>query len=414
MEIQEKASYRWPMLGCLFFANLIFNGIAFNVVPPLFPRISQDLNLNYAQIGSLVGALPLGMLLFSLIGGVVADRFGIKKIITIAMFFAAVLAGLRGLAFNYLTLWLCIFFMGVSYGFIIPNLTKGIAMWFDTEELGRANGILLIGVGIGAGLGLALGAPVAAKIGGWQNVMFLCGGLCLAFWVFWLIVAKEREYTGIIAELIKSRPGPLDGLKQVFTVKDIWLLCLTEVFVIGNTMAVMGILPTYLVNKGMSETQAGIFMALSALTSLIGMVVGPYFSDRVGLRKVFVWPFLIASSLNISLIAVLWGWPLYLIWLWNGFIIGCGIPQLRSIVMELKEIGPVLSGSAFGAIFTFNRIGGFAIPWMMGGIMAAVNASMGIYFIAAMSLIPPILVFFVRETGRRRANLAPLNYKNSG
>ena len=89
------------MLGYLSLINLVFNGIAVNVIPPLFPRISQELNLNYAQIGSIVGALALGMLLFSLVGGVIADRFGIKKVISIAMLFASIFAGARGLADHY-------------------------------------------------------------------------------------------------------------------------------------------------------------------------------------------------------------------------------------------------------------------------------------------------------------------------
>lgn len=403
MEIQERAPYRWPMLGYLFLVNLIFNGIAVNLLPPLFPRISQELDLNYAEIGSLVGAVPLGMLLFSLIGGVAADRFGMKRIITIAMFFASIFTGLRGVATGYLSLWLCVFLMGVTYGFIIPNLTKGVAMWFGPEELGRANGILLIGVSIGAGGGIALGAPLAEKLGGWRNVMILCGGLCFALWLVWMIAARERDYTGVVAELMKTRPGALEGLKKVFAVKDIWLICFTEVFVIGNSIAVIGILPTYLVNnKDMSGTQAGIFVALATLMSLIGMVVGPSMSDRIGLRKIFVWPFYLISAVNIALIAILSGWPLYMVWLLNGFILGCSLPQLRSIVMELQEIGPVLSGSAFGAIFTFNRIGGFVIPWMMGVVMTTVSASTGFYFISLIALIPPLLVLFVRETGHRK------------
>jgi len=376
MENQDNASYRRQMLVYLSLINLIFNGIALNVVPPLFPRISQELNLNYAQIGSVVGALALGMLLFSLAGGVIADRFGMKKVISIAMFFASIFAGARGLANSYMTLWLFTFFLGISYGFIIPNLTKGIAMWFGPEELGRANGILLIGVSIGAGMGFALGAPVAAIIGGWRNVMFLCGGICLVLWILWVIAAREREYTGITAELMKLRPGPLEGLKKVFLVKEIWLLCMAEVFLIGNGMAIGGILPTYLVNKGMSENQAGVFIALNTMTSLIGMLVGPYLSDKIGLRKIFVWPFLLASALSLPLLAVLWGWPLYFIFLLGGLVVGCSFPQLRSIVMELKEIGPILSGSAFGALFTFNRIGGFIVPWLMGTVMIAFNASM--------------------------------------
>jgi MFS family permease len=254
---------------------------------------------------------------------------------------------------------------------------------------------------IGIGLGFALAPPVATLAGGWRNVMFLCSGICLVLWVLWMVAGREREYSGVIAELMKLRPGPLEGLRKVFSVREIWLLCMTEVFVIGNMMAIGGILPTYLVKKGMSENQAGLFIALNTLMLLIGLWVGPYLSDKSGLRKVFVWPFFLGSALMIPLYAVLWGWPLYLVNLIGGLVVGCGMPQLRSIVMELEEIGPILSGSAFGALFTFNRIGGFVVPWLMGAVMTAFNAQIGIYFIAFLALIPPVLILFVRETGRR-------------
>jgi hypothetical protein len=127
VENPEKASYRWQMMISLFLTNMIFNGIAFNVMPPLFPRISEELKLNYTQIGSLIGAMPLGMLFFSLIGGVCADRFGMKRVVAVSMLAASLLVGARGLAPEFLSLWLCIFFMGVCYGFIIPNLTKGVS-----------------------------------------------------------------------------------------------------------------------------------------------------------------------------------------------------------------------------------------------------------------------------------------------
>ena len=403
MNSEDKPSYRWQMLLYLSAINLIYNGVAVNVIPPLFPRVSQELNLNYAQIGSIIGALALGMLLFSLIGGVIADRFGMKKVVSVAMFFASVFVAARGIAHNYLILWLSTLLMGVSYGFVIPNLTKGIAMWFGPEELGRANGILLIGVFFGAGLGFAVAAPLASMVGGWRNVMFLCGAVCFLLWVIWVIRAKEREYTGAIAQLMAMRPGPLEGLKKVFSVKDIWLLCFTEIFVIGNMMAVGGILPTFLVKKGMSENQAGMFVALNTLAVLVGLYIGPFLSDKIGRRKIFVWPIFLISAFTTPFLAILWGAPLYICNLIVGFAGGCALPQLRSIVMELEEIGPILSGSAFGALFTFNRIGGFLIPWLMGMVMTAYNAAVGIYFIAVLTLIPPLLILFVRETGKKKA-----------
>ena len=412
MAVEEKAAYRWPMLASLFLINLVVNGFVIHVLPPVFPRIAVEMGLNYAQLGSIWGALALGMLLFSLIGGVAADRFGVKRVISVALICAAVLGGLRGLAVDFWTLWLCMLFIGVSYGFVIPNLTKGVAMWFGPSELGRANGLLLMGVAIGSGLGLLVGAPLASALGGWQNMMFLGAGLSIILWVLWLIAAKERQPIGAMAELMKARPKVLQGLRRVFTLKEMWLLCFIELFVIGRMAALMGLLPTFLVERGMSDAQAGVFASLTNWASLAGMFVGPWLSDRIGLRKVFVWPFLLVNVAMIGLIPVLWGWPLYLVWILSGLVAGMALPLLRSIIMELKEIGPILAGSAIGGIFTFNRIGGFAIPWLMGLLMTGAGAATGFYVVAGLGVIPAALVFFVRETGhaaRRAAETAQVD-----
>ena len=398
MAAEEKAAYRWPMLACLFMINLVVNGFVIHVLPPVFPRIAVDMSLNYAQLGSIWGALALGMLSFSLIGGVAADRFGLKRVISVALICAAVLGGLRGLAVDFWTLWLCMLFIGVSYGFVIPNLTKGVAMWFGPSELGRANGLLLMGVAIGSGLGLLVGAPLAAALGSWQNVMFLGAGLSIILWVLWLTAAKERQPIGTMTEFMKARPGVWQGLRRVFTVKEMWLLCFIELVVIGRMGAIVGLLPTFLVERGMSDTEAGVFVSLTNWASLAGMFVGPWLSDRFGLRKIFIWPFLLVNVAMIGLIPVLWGWSLYLVWILSGLVAGMALPLLRSITMELKEIGPLLSGSAFGGIFTFNRIGGFVIPWLMGLVMTA-SAAIGVYFVAGLGVIPAALVLFLRETG---------------
>ena len=98
----------------LFFINLIANGFIAMLVPPLFPDIADEFGLNYTQIGSMWGASPMGMLLFAFIGGTAADRFGVKKVLSIAILFVSISAGSRGVASGCMTLWLCHFFMGVG------------------------------------------------------------------------------------------------------------------------------------------------------------------------------------------------------------------------------------------------------------------------------------------------------------
>lgn len=405
MELDNKSSFRWPLLGCLFLINLVFNGILHMIMPPLFPEISRELGLTYTQIGSVWGAHSLGMLFFSLIGGVLADRFGVKNVLSVALVFASVFSGLRGWVSDFRDLWATMFLLGASYGFIIPNLTKCVGIWFDHKELGRANGILLMGFSIGSSFGVSLGAPFGDFLGSWRYVMFCSGFLGLILWFFWMLVAREPEEQEPGRPRKRIQPSILTGFTAVFRVRDLWLICLAELFLVGCFIAIMGLMPIYLVDIGVSENRAGLITSLSVWASIFGYFFGPYLSDRFGLRKRFTWPFLSAYAICIALVAFLRGWPFYITWGLAGFIHACAVPVIRSIIIEIEEIGPDLSGSAFGGIFTFNRIGGFALPWLMGLSMTVTGIpSAGFYFVAVTAIIPPILIFFVRETGpgRRR------------
>jgi len=401
MDAKTHGAYRWLMLGYIFLINLVFNGGILMIMPPLFPEISRELGLGYAEIGFLWGAHPLGMLLFSLVGGVMADRFGLKNVLSVALLIASVLAGLRGLTVSFISLWFCMFLFGVSYGFIVPNLTKCVAMWFDPRERGRANGILLVGFSSGAGLGMALGAPLAGLLGSWQNLMIGSGFVALILGTLWVILARDPDNP--VSDGPDVAPSSAwQGLNQVFSVKEMWIICISELFIVGGHHALMGLMPVYFVHIGEPETRAGLITSLSTWTAVGGFLVGPYLSDRIGLRKVFTWPFFLVHAALIGLVVFLRGWPLLLVWGLAGFIHGCGMPVLRTMVTELKEIGPALSGSAFGGIFSFNRMGGFAMPWLMGLVMMTTGIpATGVYFVAAVSIIPPVLTFFIRETGPR-------------
>ena len=390
---------RWIMLGYLFFINLIIIGAIANI-SSLMPRIAKDLDLSYSQIGSIWGAIAFGTLLFSMIGGIAGDRFGIKKVISIAIFFCTIFFALRGFAFNYATIWLCMFFTGVSHGFIVPNLFKTVAVSFGPEELGRANGIVLFGTFIGMALGMITSAPLLTQLNSWQNVFWAHAGLAVIIWLMWTILAKESTSANISGE--KNAEKPVE-LKKIFSIKDIWFLSFAEMFTYGSFMAIIGFMPIYFVKKGMSEVEAGVITSIALWTMIIGLLVSPFLSDRIGLRKIFLWPFIIMFCAMVPLLTFTWGWHLYLIWGLAGFASGAAAPQMRSITAELPEINHERAGTAYGIVFTFNRIGGFAIPWITGLIMTYTgDDNMGFYFSSIICLVSLFFILLVRETGHRR------------
>ena len=53
--------------------------------PPIMPVAMQELSLNKAEAGSFMSIFFLGYLLTQIPGGMLADRFGIRKILVLSL-----------------------------------------------------------------------------------------------------------------------------------------------------------------------------------------------------------------------------------------------------------------------------------------------------------------------------------------
>lgn len=401
--VEQKWAYRRHMLVYFCLIDCFLNGLNIGVVPPLLPEIAAELSLTHTQIGIIWGSWFLGMMLFSLVGGAMADRFGVKRVIASALIFSAVFCALRGFMPGFQGLTVAMFLFGASLAFIVPNLTKGIGLWFGRTELGRANGILSISVGVGLVLGNMTGASVLSPLlGGWRPTMWLTGAIAVVLLIVWLAGARERPVDEIAAEGAARQPGTWEGLKRVVRIKDLWLICLMEFCLVGGFLAFQGFLPTMLVEKGMTAARAGLLLGLTLVSSGVFNVVGPSLSDRLGVRKPFVWPFLLLSSVGISLVAFFMGVPLIAVLILIAVGVGVAIPLLRTIVLEMEGIGPLHTGSAMGLIFTLNRVGAFILPVVMGVVIDFSHLFWpGFLLLGVLNLVAMRLCLAIKETGLR-------------
>jgi len=391
------------MLVYFSLINCFLNGLNIGVMPPLFPEIATELSLTHTQIGIIWGSWFLGMMLFSLVGGAMADRFGVKKVITVALIASAVSCALRGFMPGFQGLTVAMFLFGVSLAFVVPNLTKGIGMWFGRAKLGQVNGILIIAVGVGQVLGNMIGASVLSPLlGGWRPTMWLTGAIAVVLLIMWIAGARERPVEEIATEGAGHQLGTWDGLKRVVRVKDLWFVCLMEFCLLGGFLAFQGFLPTMLVEKGMTAARAGLLLGLTLVSSGVFNVVGPSLSDKLGVRKPFVWPFLLLGTVGISLVAFLMGGPLICVLILIGVGAGVAIPLFRTIVLEMEGIGPLHTGSAIGLVFTLNRLGAFILPIAMGMVIDVTHLFWPAFLLlGALNLVAVKLCLAVKETGLR-------------
>jgi cyanate permease len=165
-------------------------------------------------------------------------------------------------------------------------------------------------------------------------------------------------------------------------------------------MAAVGLLPETLEDRGMSATMAGIYVSISTWTVMVANMVGPYISDRFGLRKLFMWPFLLLSAAAITFFGVLMDLPLILMIILYSFGLGTALPLFHVAIVENERIGANLAGSALGILGTVAGIGPIVIPIMMGAIMDSTGEYWpGFLLLAILLAIGAVMGALIKETG---------------
>ena len=100
----SESKYRWYVLslGALTLAFCL--SIPYICMPVLFNEISTDLRLNLVQVGWIWGLSMASGLITVFISGLLADRFGVKRILIFACFMIGLAGASRGLANNFASL----------------------------------------------------------------------------------------------------------------------------------------------------------------------------------------------------------------------------------------------------------------------------------------------------------------------
>jgi MFS family permease len=103
---KRNPNFKWYILFLTMMTYAIVAGVARMCMPVLFKEIGIDLNLDITAIGAIWGMDPLAGVFIGLPGGLLADRFGTKRTITVLCILAGVFGAMRGFSSNFLTPYL--------------------------------------------------------------------------------------------------------------------------------------------------------------------------------------------------------------------------------------------------------------------------------------------------------------------
>lgn len=398
---ERQSSYRWYVLALTVVSGALVVSMPFSCMPVLFQEISEDLDLSLVQIGTVWGIASLAGVFFSILGGVLGDRFGVRLILPLSCILAGVTGALRGLSNNFLTLMTTVFLSGVVRLIVPINLTKTVGLWFKGQNLGAAMGISAVGMGLGLMLGPMISATVLSPwLGGWRNVMYLYGAVAVVIGIVWSLFRREPRQVDSATGHSGTVPFR-QALSRLVRLKALWLLGLTLMFRSSCIMGMTGYLPLYLREQGWALAAADGSLAAFYGVSTLCVVPLSLLSDRLGSRKPILFAALIVTIVCFSIIPVVEGNTIWALMVFSG-IFGDGFMAIIiTMLLETEGVGPVYSGTALGIVFTIAQVGNVASP-PLGNSLASINLGLPFVFWAALSVIGVVTLALTRETGWRR------------
>ncbi|HSX13937.1 MAG TPA: MFS transporter, partial [Chlamydiales bacterium] len=368
-----RLSHPWKAwIIWLLSAIFMFYKYALEVSPSVMTgTLMSTFQISGAQLGVLAATYFYAYLLLQIPAGFLIDRFGPRKMTTIAI----AVCGAGSLVFSSAnTLFIAEvgrFFIGAGAAFAAVNCLKLTANWFPYRQFAFMAGLMMTIAMLGAVGGQA---PLASfiEVAQWRPAMryIAFAGLILAL-VFWVIVRDKAPDHTKEKMFCSTRVSLLNGLKQILSSsQSLWLsiysgFAFAPVMVFGGLWGVAFLQEAY----QLSETIAARQVSLIFIGFAVGAPIFGYLSDRVGKRKGVMFWGTLCSLFMISAVIYVPGWSVALISTLL-FLFGFCISSFLLCFTMIREVNaPLLAATAIGFMNAFDALFGAVSDPLTGKIL---------------------------------------------
>jgi cyanate permease len=401
--------YRWVMLALVSILYWVF-GVLIRSPAPLVTPILEDLKISYSQMGFILASWPLTYILIAAGSGAILDRWGIRKSLFIGVVIIGLSEVLRYFATGFVSMVFCVALLGLGGPMISVGCPKTISMWFRGKERGIAVGIYTSAVWIGGLTAYSTANSVIMPLTGYSwRLTFVCYSLpAFAAAMLWWLLARDptqreaSEQTGIVRVF-----SGLIGTRNVQIVLIMGFLSFAVAHGFNDW------LPKILETGGLSPKMAGFAASIPLAVAIPTLFAVPRLIVPRSRGKIIA---LMALTTAIAVMVVATTWNVFLIagLVLYGVSFCTIIPLSLLILMELPEVSSRYMGSAGGMFFCIGEIGGFAGPFIIGGMRDLTgNFLLGAVFLASLSVTISVLGVMVRpglsRVYERRDSMATLN-----
>lgn len=326
---------------------------ALSSMAPMLSEVSKTLGLSAAQAGLLTTLPVLCLGLFAPLAPVLARRFGAERVVLGILLMLAGGIILRS-SFGEIGLFAGSVLAGASIG-VIGVLLPGIVKRDFAKHAGTMTGVYTMALCLGAAMAAGATVPLSEHFDkSWA--------LGLGFWVvpalvaaiFWLPQVGQKQGAHNVAYRVRGL------LRDPLA----WQVTLYMGLQSSLAYIVFGWLPSILIGRGLTPTQAGLVLSGSVIVQLASSLAAPWLATRGKDQRlaIIIVMLLTLGGLFGCLYAPidgLWGWAI-LLGLGQG---GAFSLALTLIVLRSRDahVAANLSSMAQGFGYTLASMGPFAV-----------------------------------------------------
>ncbi|MEY4729990.1 MAG: hypothetical protein RL020_1148 [Pseudomonadota bacterium] len=287
-------SLAWTVwgLGAMLYVIAFYQRVAPAV---LTHELMAEFSLGAAALGNLSAFYFYSYVAVQIPTGIMADKFGPRRLLTVGAAVTAVGTLVFALAPNVAVANFGRLLIGGFCGVAFVGMMKLATHWLPSKLFALSSGMALAMGIVGA---VFAGVPLRemATAFGWRNVMMFSAGFTalLAIATWWIVRddPAEKNYTSYFDhghDDSKPKISVIDGLKKVLSYRNTWFLSLIPGGAAGPIITFAGLwgVPFLVTHRGLTTKEAAMIASAMMIAWAFGGPVLGMLSQKLGRRKPF-------------------------------------------------------------------------------------------------------------------------------
>ncbi len=399
--------YAWVIAFTGTLVTILAHGFGRMSYSVILPSMREGLSLSYTQVGLIGTGNFIGYLCLAIVGGFLAARFGVRRVVFISLLVIGISLILTGLSNSFLFAFLMRLITGLGNGSAYVPIMALPAAWFVARKRGLGTGIVSGGIGVGLFLSGVILPGLIAYFGpaGWRYAWYFMGitvfVLSFVCYLFLRNSPREKGCAPYGAEGEESPQGPrvtlFSAWKDVVKEPEIWKLGCVYFMYGFSYIIYLTFFVAYLCKEcSLRPSEAGRIFALLGLFSIFCGVVWGGISDILGRRYGSLLAYLTLAASYI----IFAFWQNSVGFYLSGVIFGITAWSIPTIMAAASgdAVGGRLAPAGLGFITLFFGVGQALGPALGGWIKDTTGTFTHAFLLsAAVSLTGAFLSLLLRK-----------------